>query len=88
VEDWTQQVDHLSRKSILWIDLDRGDRRQLDEVVESLDLSRTSAERLIDGDERPYFGDFGSYLHVAAFAPSRRNGEAQSVKVDCLFSEQ
>jgi hypothetical protein len=24
VEDWTQQVDHLGRKSILWIDLIRG----------------------------------------------------------------
>jgi magnesium transporter len=87
VEDWTQQVDRLGRKSILWIDLDRGDRRQLEAAVEGLELSRTSAERLMDGDERPYFGDFGNYLHVTAFAPSRRNGKTESVKVDCLFSE-
>jgi magnesium transporter len=87
VEDWTQQVDHLSRKSILWIDLDRDDRRQLEEAVEGLDLSRTSAERLFDGDTRPYFGDFGEYLHITAFAPSRRDGTTESVKVDCLVSE-
>jgi len=87
VEDWTRQLDHLGRKSILWIDLDRDDRRQLEEAVAGLELSRASADRLMDGDQRPYFGDFGDYLHVTAFAPSRRNGKTESVKVDCLFSE-
>jgi magnesium transporter len=87
VEDWTRQLDHLGRKSILWIDLDRDDRRQLEEAVAGLELSRTSADRLMDGDQRPYFGDFDDYLHVTAFAPSRRNGKTESVKVDCLFSE-
>jgi magnesium transporter len=87
VEDWTQQLEHLGRRSILWIDLDRDDRRQLEEVVEGLDLSRTSAQRLLDGDARPYFGDFDEYLHVTAFTPSRRDGKTECVKVDCLFSE-
>lgn len=88
VEDWTQQVEHLGRKSILWIDVDRANQQQIDELAEGLELSRTSAERLNDGDERPYFGDFGDYLHVTAFAPSRRNGKPESVKVDCLFNER
>ena len=87
VEDWTEQLNRLGRKSILWIDLDRDDRRQLENAFETLELSRTSAERLTDGDTRPYFGDFGDYLHVTAFAPSRRDGKTGSVKVDCLFSE-
>jgi magnesium transporter len=87
VEDWTHELDHLGRKSILWIDVDRTDRHQLKEAVESLTLSRTSAERLLDGDTRPYFGDFGEYLHVTAFAPTGRDSKAECVKVDCLFSE-
>jgi magnesium transporter len=87
VEDWTRQVDNLSRRSILWIDRDRGDRGQLDEAVEGLELHGASAERLFDGDKRPYFGDFDDYLHVTAFVPSRRNGHAECVGVDCLFSE-
>jgi magnesium transporter len=88
VQDWTQQVDHLSRRSILWIDLDRSDRAQLDEAVVGLDLEPASAKRLADGDERPYFSDCGSYLHVTAFTPSRRDGKTDLVKVDCLFSKQ
>jgi magnesium transporter len=88
VEDWTQQVQHLGRTSILWIDVDRVDQQQTDRLAEGLELSRASAERLNDGDERPYFGDFEDYLHVTAFAPSRRNGKTEPVKVDCLFSEQ
>ena len=88
VEDWIEQLGRLGRKSILWIDLDGADRRQLDEVADGLELSRTSVEKLVDDDKRPYFGDFGKYLHVTAFAPSRRDGKPDSVKVDCLFSEQ
>jgi magnesium transporter len=88
VEDWTQQLERLGRRSILWIDIERDDRQQLEEAVRTLELDDTSAEHLMDGDTRPYFGDCSEYLHVTAFAPSRRNGTTQSVKVDCLFSEQ
>jgi magnesium transporter len=87
VDDWTHQLERLGRRSILWIDIDRDDRRQLEQAVEGLELSRTSAKRLLDGDSRPYFGDFGEYLHVTAFAPTRRDGKTECVKVDCLFSE-
>jgi magnesium transporter len=88
IHDWTERIDGLGRKSILWIDLDRADRAQIEESVETLDLTAASRERLIDGDMRPYFGDFGEYLHVTAFAPAQRDGKAQSVKVDCLVSRQ
>jgi Mg2+ and Co2+ transporter CorA len=86
VQDWTEHIDDLGRKSILWIDLDRADRAQIEETVDTLDLAAASRERLTDGDTRPYFGDFDSYLHVTAFAPVRRNGQAECVKVDCLVS--
>jgi magnesium transporter len=88
IERWPEQVDRLGRKSILWIDLDRSDRHGLDEAVVGLDLDPTSADKLVDGDARPYFGDFGDYLHVTAFAPSRRDGAVECAKVDCLFSEK
>jgi magnesium transporter len=86
VQDWTEHVDDLGRRSILWIDLDRADRAQIEETVDTLDLGAASRARLTDGDTRPYFGDFESYLHVTAFAPVRRDGQAESVKVDCLVS--
>jgi magnesium transporter len=86
VQDWTEHIEDLGRKSILWIDLDRADRAQIEETVDTLDLAAASRERLTDGDTRPYFGDFDSYLHVTAFAPVRRDGQAECVKVECLVS--
>jgi magnesium transporter len=88
VQDWTERIDDLGRRSILWIDLDRADRAQIEEAVDILDLTAESRARLTGDDTRPYFGDFGDYLHVTAFAPVRRNGQAESVKVDCLVSRQ
>jgi magnesium transporter len=87
VENWTERLHRLGRKSILWIDLDERDRRRLETVVSSLELDRVTAARLERADDGPYFGDFGSYLHVTAFAPARRDGRIESVKVDCLVSE-
>ena len=36
---------------------------------------------------KPYFGDFGSYLHVTAVAPSSDDGSPDLVKVACLVSK-
>jgi magnesium transporter len=87
VRDWTEHMGELGRKSILWLDLDRAERDQIEATVDTLDLTAESRARLTGDDTRPYFGDFGSYLHVTAFAPVRRNGRAESVKVDCLVSK-
>jgi magnesium transporter len=87
VQDWTERIDDLGRKSILWIDIDRADRARIEEALETLDLAEASRARLVGEDRRAYFGDFGSYLHVTAFAPSRENGHAGNVApVDCLVA--
>ncbi|MGH3134511.1 MAG: magnesium transporter CorA family protein [Gaiellaceae bacterium] len=88
VEDWARRADRLGRKSILWIDLDSPERDHVRELVEGLELSRESEERLAGEDGRPYFGDFGSYLHVTAFVPSPNGRATDLVKVGCLVAEQ
>jgi magnesium transporter len=87
VQDWAASVESLGRRSILWIDLDQPDREEVERVVESLELDAQTAQRLLGEDTKPFFGDFGSYLHVTAFAPSRRNGRAESVRIECLVAE-
>ena len=86
VEDWATRVDGLGRRSILWIDLDNPDHDQIREVVESLELSRESDERLRSDDDGPFFGDCEAYLHVTACVPVR-NGRSEIVAVDCLVAE-
>jgi magnesium transporter len=88
VEDWSSRVDRLGRSSILWIDLDRPDEKQLEEIVERLELSPESKQRLETDDDRPYLGDFESYLHVTAYVPSRNGGECELVKVECLVAKK
>jgi magnesium transporter len=90
VDDWPSLVDHVGRRSILWIDLDRRDPDQLESTSESLDLTAKSVEQLRGDDLRPYFADCGGYLHVTAFAPPRQSqsGGDDPLKVDCLVSER
>jgi magnesium transporter len=87
VQDWTERIDHVGRSSILWIDLDEPDARQVELLAGALELSRTSAEWLAETNARPFFRDFDSYLHVTACAP-RRNDETELVKIDCLVGER
>lgn len=85
VEDWPSQLARLGRKSILWIDLD-GREGKIAELVEELELSPKTAERLESTDNTPFFGDFGSYLHVTAFAPAHAREGTDLVRVGCLVS--
>lgn len=88
VEDWTERVDRLGRNSLLWIDLDPPQQDQIRETVEAFELERESEVRLTDDDSRPYFGEFGSYIHVTAFAPSRNGDSTEVVGIECLVAER
>jgi magnesium transporter len=88
-DDWPSRAAKLARSSILWVDLDRPDRDRIQEAVAGLELSPESEERLVSEDFRPFFGDFGAYLHVTAFVPANdREPAGELVKVECLVSER
>jgi magnesium transporter len=88
VEDWASLVDHVGRKSILWIDLDRRERDELVSTARSLGLLGPSVQRLRGDDLQPYFSDCDDYLHVTAFAPPRTGDGDDPVKIDCLVAER
>ena len=87
VDNWESLVDRLGRKSLLWIDLSQPDDRELDNLQDAFELDEESRRRLSADDDGPYFGDFGDYVHVRAFAPSGKK-RADLCAVDCLVSEQ
>jgi magnesium transporter len=86
VSDWTTCLDGLGKQCILWLDLERGDDEEIRRVVEELRLSESSAARLTEAQERPFFSDFGEYLHVTVCAPARED-TGGSVLIDCLVAE-
>ena len=88
VDDWSHAVDHVGRKSILWIDVGRSDTDELGRLAELLELDAETASRLeTDDGGRPYFGDFKNYLHATAYAPTNGDGDAEPAKVDCLVAK-
>lgn len=88
VDDWASSLSRLGRSSILWIDLECPGETEIRELAEELELSAESADRLADGDHRPYFGDFESYVHVTAYAPRGKGGHQELERVECLVSKQ
>ena len=88
VEDWKERVEHLGRKSILWVDLDTPEPGELKELVEAFKLARETAEEFVSEDVEPFFGEFGSYLHVTVFVPASEDRRTELVRVTCLVAER
>jgi magnesium transporter len=89
IEDWTGTVGSVGRRAILWIDVEKPDDEAIRELAEGLDLHDETCERLGRGSEEPYFGDFGEYLHVTAYAPCKTRGESRTLEeVGCLVSDR
>jgi magnesium transporter len=88
VADWPPDVHSLGRSSILWIDIDHPLDGRAEELARPLELTRETRDQLADGAKRPYLADCETYLHVTALAPSRNDGHADLVKVDCLVSRK
>ena len=88
VEDWKDRIGHLGRKSILWVDLDSPEAGELDELVEAFELGHETAEELASEEVEPFFGEFGSYLHVTVFVPASEERRTELVRVTCLVAER
>ena len=87
VDDWSECFPRLGRSSVLWIDLERPDRDQLNRLSELLDLRPESVRKLTDdhANDTPTFSDFADYLHVTVRAPTE---DDELRRVDCLVSER
>ena len=88
LDDWTS-LGRIGRSSILWLDFDSRDPSEDDmrALASNLGLGKWSIERLRSEDREPHFRDFGSYMHVTAFAPLEGEGN-QLVEIDCLVAER
>ena len=88
IDDWPSRIGRVGRNSILWIDIDAPDPERVGHLIDTLDLEDATRERLENGGDQPFFGEFGSYLHVVAFAPSQDGDVTKLVKVGCLVSDR
>lgn len=84
--DWEAGLPRLGRSSILWIDLERPDERDIDRLAAQLELTEESARHLLDGDGA-HLVDCGTYLQVTAHAPSSPE-ERTLQRIVCVVSER
>jgi Mg2+ and Co2+ transporter CorA len=82
-----RELPRVDSSSILWIDLESPDERDLEALVDELDLSPEAAQLLVRQDDQPSLADFGSYVHVTAFAPTETDGR-ELCRIGCLVSER
>ncbi|MGH3066280.1 MAG: magnesium transporter CorA family protein [Gaiellaceae bacterium] len=88
VEEWAERLPKIRDTSILWIDLERPDKKEIRSLVEQLDLSEESAEQLADRKERqPRLCDHGAYIHVTVCAV-RDTQRRELERVECLVSKR
>jgi magnesium transporter len=87
VNDWAERLSKLGRSSILWIDLESPDEEAIRRLVTELELSEESGRRLADPSSGPGLGDYGSYVHVTAYALSGERDRSLT-RVVCLVSER
>ena len=84
LERWPERIGRLGKSTLLWIDLERPEATELEELAAALALAPESVRRLEGADGSPYLGDFETYLHVTACAP--RGDERAIERVECLVS--
>jgi magnesium transporter len=89
VDDWRGRLGSLGRSSILWIDLETPSEDEVAELADALELDGKSVERLGQPTGSPFFGDFGDYLHVTAYAPAKGTAKSHELeRVGCVVSER
>ncbi len=81
--DWAGRLDELGSSSLLWVDLERPDEEEIARLVDQLELDEESTRRLVEDEQAPYLGDFGTYLHITAYAPTEEGFE----RVACLVAK-
>jgi magnesium/cobalt transport protein CorA len=88
IEDWSERLPKLGRRSILWIDLEQPSDDDIAKVAEQLELEQATVERLRNPQRgHASFGDFEHYLHVTAFAPCG-DEDRTLARVSCLVGER
>ena len=67
IDDWEAGLPQLRRSSVLWIDLERPEGAELEQLGEELELdAETVAALSDDGSRAPKLEDHETYVHVTA----------------------
>ncbi len=85
VEDLAAVLADLDEDSLLWIALRDPAEPEIAEVQEVLELSDSSARRLVEHPGAPCIDYEGGRMHLTVYAASVERGEPSVVSVECVL---
>jgi len=86
LEDLGKRPKRLGGDRLLWVDLDRDNPDEVEQVAAVLDLDDVTRARLAEAHDHPAFRDRGRYLHITTYAPRADDG-ADLHAVECVVGE-
>jgi magnesium transporter len=87
VEDVSDALRGLKGSRLLWIALRDPTDADISEVQNALDLSKSSARRLVDHPAEPCVAYESGRMHLTVYAASVSDGESSVVPVECVLGE-
>jgi magnesium transporter len=78
--------DDLERDSLLWVELDRSEQKELEHVARTFGIGADALETPSGRVPRAAVHDFRSHLHVTVVVPGSSSGD-DVVQVDCLVGD-
>jgi Mg2+ and Co2+ transporter CorA len=64
IDDWADGFPRLGRSSVLWIDLERPERAEVERLAELLEVDDAAVTALTEKRDRPQLRDHESYIEV------------------------
>jgi magnesium transporter len=86
LEDVDERLDRLADDQLLWIDLDRDDPDDAQQVADMLGLDDETRDHLAEAQRHPAFRDRGRYLHVTTYAP-HKDDERTLHAIECVVGQ-
>ena len=78
----------LNGSKLLWVDLDRRNGDNADEVAQAFEHRKATRDRIASSDGQAVFHDHGRYLHVTTYSPCEADEkEDELVALECVVGE-
>jgi magnesium transporter len=86
LDDLASRPRRLGANRLLWVDLDRGNPEEAEQVADLFGLDQSTRDHLAEAQDHAEFRDRRTYLHITTYAP-HGDDEHKLHAVECVVGE-